>query len=120
MVVLQSPPKKDSRTKYIYIASVVGCVVLWITVYSRPPSLSSFDSPLHLHKDEQFSSSDNVTALCTFESFNQGKWIHDPVKLEEPFSSREIAKAAGYECVKKFAHRCFRRAGDEMIRAKKM
>jgi hypothetical protein len=126
MTVSQSS-RKDSRSKYIYIASVVSCIVLWITVYSQPTSDSRINqissSPLSSepqHKNEHLASGQNVTDLCTPESFNQGKWIYDPIKLENPFSSREIARAAGYHCVKKFAHRCFRRAGDEVIRAKKM
>lgn len=116
MAVVQSS-KKDSRLKYIYITSVVTCIVLWITVYGRP---LSYTSQINKIPDEEFVSDENITTLCTPESFNQGKWIYDPVDLEEPFSGRDIAKAAGYTCVKKFAHRCFRRAGDEVIRAKKM
>lgn len=64
----------------------------------------------------------NYTAsdICTSETFSDGKWVYDPVQLEEPFSGADIARVAGYHCIKKFAHRCFRRGGDEVLRAKKM
>jgi hypothetical protein len=125
--------------KYIYIASIFGCVLLWITVYTPTFNLSRFTNNLQQGDDEYMAADDEYNsiapitpppdkidenntkqALCTSETFNQGKWIYDPLNVEDPHSADQIAKAAGYHCTKKFAHRCFRRPGDAGLRAKKM
>lgn len=103
------------------------CIILWITVYKTPnslnPSIQNMENSAS--SAQQQASNKNKTEhsaeeICTSETFKDGKWVYDPVQLEEPFTGADIARVAGYHCIKKFAHRCFRRGGDEVLRAKKM
>ncbi|KAG2237604.1 hypothetical protein INT48_004507 [Thamnidium elegans] len=103
---------KQRNTKYIYIVSIFGCIILWITVYTPTPLLKIE------YTDRQPISQDS--SLCTPELFNQGRWIYDPIDIESPTNQTQFAKAAGYHCLKKFAHRCFRRGKDESLRAKQI
>lgn len=135
-MVAISITKDQKSLKYIYIASIFGCVILWITVYtpsfefrSRFTGDNDIEGGEYIAADDEYNSvpppksiEDNNTqpALCTPETFNHGKWIYDPFVVESPHSPEDWAKAAGYHCTKKFAHRCFRRPGDEGERAKKM
>lgn len=104
--------------KYICFTSVLISLILWITVYDH--------DTFPLSSDENFTQKQlsikptHNASLCTIESFNKGKWIYSPTDLEQNFTETDIAKVAGYHCLKKFAHRCFRRGGDELIRAKQM
>lgn len=133
MVSLASPSvttRKDnsSNIKYVYMTAVLGCIILWITVYRTPSSLNPPiknmenlpPSTQHQDSSKDVPQYNKTEEICTSESFNDGKWVYDPVQLEEPFTGKDIARAAGYHCIKKFAHRCFRRGGDEVLRAKKM
>lgn len=115
-------PRDQKSLKYIYIATIFGCLVLWITVYT--PSLHS----THLEDDYMTTEEEYIPVieekviepLCTATTFNQGKWLYDPIDIESPLNQTQFAKAAGYHCLKKFAHRCFRKGGNEALRAKKM
>lgn len=117
--------KDKKNLKYIYITTIFGCFVLWITVYTpalrSPPSLQ--DNYMSSSEEEDYKpvlKPKVIQSLCTPTTFNQGKWIYDPIKIESPSNQTQFAKAAGYHCMKKFAHRCFRKGGNEALRAKKM
>ncbi|CAO0802154.1 unnamed protein product [Mucor circinelloides] len=132
MVSLASPTvivRRDnsSNIRYVYIIALVMCIILWITVYKTPnslnPSIQNMENSAS--SAQQQASNKNKTEhsaeeICTSETFKDGKWVYDPVQLEEPFTGADIARVAGYHCIKKFAHRCFRRGGDEVLRAKKI
>lgn len=95
--------------RYICITTVLTSLLLWITVYTHDITLFGSNN---ISQDE--------SSLCTIDSFNQGKWVYRPTPLPDNFTETDIANASGYHCMKKFAHRCFRRGGDELSRAKQM
>lgn len=112
MVAIQ----QQRSSKLIYFISFFGCIILWITVYQPNTSSLGVEDDL-LTTDEPYS---NTKSLCTPESFNEGNWIHHPTAIDSPTNQTQFTQAAGYHCLKKFAHRCFRRGGDEAFRAKQM
>lgn len=97
---------QQNKLKYVYITSIVGCLLLWFTIYEYPADQKA-DLVTDIEEDR----------LCTPTTYNIGQWIYDP----SPFTN--IAQKAGYNCIKKkFAHRCFRRLSepDEIVRSKQM
>lgn len=114
---------KDKKSlKYIYIATIFGCFVLWTTVYTPSLRTTQIEDD-YMTSEEEYTQAieEKVLAeLCTPETFNQGTWIYDPIDIESPLNQTQFATAAGYHCIKKFAHRCFRKGGNETLRAKKM
>lgn len=134
MAATSSNIRERKNLKYIYIASIFGFFILWITIYTPslnlPNSLRGGDE---IRTDDEYNTDNDLTLnkssikiehnkeeLCTPKTFNQGKWIYDPLELESPHNATQFAQVAGYHCIKKFAHRCFRRPGDEILRAKQM
>jgi hypothetical protein len=107
-----NPESKNSRLKYLYIVAFLSGVVLWITSYGGPN--------INVLKSIK-AQNESTEKLCTIETYNQGKWEYQPTDIN-PLTETGVAKAAGYHCLKKFAHRCFRRSGepDEIKRAKAM
>lgn len=133
-MVATSTVREQKNIKYVFIASIFGCFILWMTVYTPalqqlPGSLT--DKEATIASDEHISTEVDIkpntnshsklsNELCTPSTFNKGKWVYDPVDIESPQNGTQFARAAGYHCIKKFAHRCFRRGGDEALRAKQM
>ncbi|KAI8372281.1 GDSL/SGNH-like acyl-esterase family found in Pmr5 and Cas1p-domain-containing protein [Choanephora cucurbitarum] len=113
--MLENSKSKNDKSKLIYAISIFGCLALWITVYNQPAGF------LDLRPEVLVSDIDETRPLCTPETFNSGRWIYNPLPLEANFSATDIANVAGYHCLKKFAHRCFRRPGEnELTRAKQI
>ncbi|KAG1145061.1 hypothetical protein G6F37_005816 [Rhizopus arrhizus] len=97
---------QQNKLKYVYITSIVGCLLLWFTIYEYPADQKA-DLVTDIEEDR----------LCTPTTYNIGQWIYDP----SPFTN--IAQKSGYNCIKKkFAHRCFRRLSepDEIVRSKQI
>ncbi|KAI8387428.1 hypothetical protein BD560DRAFT_486284 [Blakeslea trispora] len=113
--MLDASNSQKEKSRLIYVISIFGCLALWITVYNQHTAFSNLPS-------EIITSELNETRpLCTPKTFNSGRWIHSPLSLETPFTATDIAHVAGYHCLKKFAHRCFRRPRqNELVRAKQI
>ncbi|KAI7905932.1 GDSL/SGNH-like acyl-esterase family found in Pmr5 and Cas1p-domain-containing protein [Cokeromyces recurvatus] len=116
MVWLSSSNREEAsrQMRYIYIVAALTVFILWITTYQH--SMTAFISSNN--KQQQTNTTLTTQPLCTIETFNKGKWAYSPIQLEEPFTAKEFAKITGYYCMKKFAHRCFRRGGNELTRSK--
>ncbi|CAO3635304.1 unnamed protein product [Mucor hiemalis] len=131
-MVAISSVKEQRNIRYIYIASIFGCFILWMTVYTPALQLPGSPREATIASDDYIStepeSNLNTTnsnsksndELCTPSTFNKGKWVYDPIDIESPLNGTQFAQAAGYHCIKKFAHRCFRRGGNEALRAKQI
>lgn len=131
-MVAISSVKEHRNIRYIYIASIFGCFILWMTVYTPALQLPGSSREATIASDEYISTeaesklnttnsnSESNDELCTPSTFNKGKWVYDPIDIESPLNGTQFAQAAGYHCIKKFAHRCFRRGGNEALRAKQM
>ena len=110
--------KEQRNIKYVVITSAFVCFILWMTVYT--PSLDMHSSDEDYANKEKDTIAKESSALCTPKTFSQGTWIHDPVDIRSLQNATQFAQVAGYHCLKKFAHRCFRRGENELARAKQM
>ncbi|KAI8367113.1 GDSL/SGNH-like acyl-esterase family found in Pmr5 and Cas1p-domain-containing protein [Blakeslea trispora] len=92
-----------AQTYSIVSLSVVGLMSLYLLSGERSStqSRSSVVDVLYrpIPKDQ---------TLCSTDTFNQGKWIHQSIGLESN-SIEGINAYSGYHCIWDFPHRCYRR-----------
>ena len=104
-----------AQTYSVVILSVVGLMSLYLlSGKSSTESRSTLVDVLYrpIPKNQ---------TLCSTDTFNQGRWIHQSIGLES-HSVDGINAYSGYHCNWDFPHRCYRRTepATEFNRSKAM
>lgn len=106
--------------KYIVVGLSATCLFsLWLL-----SNTSSIVTEQNSHPDnldslyQQYPSGKNI---CTVDSFNTGRWVHQDIGLES-HSIDGLSSYAGYHCNWDFPHRCYMRSDQpgEFNRSKAM
>lgn len=116
----------SSRSQVYAVTGIgIACLLtLWLlsssnTKVALVPDNTS-DIPGH-ERDVLYREIPKDKKLCSSDSFNKGKWVHQSIGLE----SQDVAginNFVGYHCNWNFPHRCYRRSepASEFNRSKSM
>lgn len=114
--------EKPHKLKTLIIAGTsVACLFTIYLLSSSSPVTENNATQTKENVDILYQDYPQGKNLCTADSFNSGKWVHQSIGLESP-SIDGISSYAGYHCNWDFPHRCYRRTDQagEFNRSKAM
>lgn len=124
-------PLLSCRSFSIYAITVLGLVLLWMLVMpqddfvhtvSPPPSTANIiinSNNQKALKKPFVPLQHSLARLCTPTTYNKGEWKRQSIHVKNN-STRSFEASVKYTCPSHFAHKCFARNENELLRNKQM
>ncbi|KAI8970384.1 GDSL/SGNH-like acyl-esterase family found in Pmr5 and Cas1p-domain-containing protein [Mycotypha africana] len=95
-------------TLYMLTSNTIPTPVNIADQLNQPSDINKYTSIDENNSDVLYQSFSKHQNICTSDSFNEGKWIHQSVGLDS-YTVDGINSYSGYHCNWDFPHRCYRR-----------
>lgn len=124
-------PLLSCRSFSIYAVTVLGLFLLWMLVMPQddfvhtvtPPSTANViinnSNNQKTLKKPFVTPPHSLERLCTPTTYNKGEWKRQSMHIKNN-STRSFAANVKYTCPSHFAHKCFARNENELLRNKQM